>query len=166
MIVRTTAQPEKFIATIKGSVWTIDKDRPIFSIHTVETLLSEARAEPRFYLLLFGVFAGATLVLAALGIYGVMAYLVSLRRHEIGIRLALGAQIRDISRLMIGQGLRLTALGLSGGVLVALAPAGWLKSLFYDQRTTDPLTPALMALLLAGVALPACWIPVRRRLTR
>ena len=162
LIVRTAAEPEKFIAAIKGGIWALDKDQPVYSIDTVETLLSNALAEPRFYLLLFGVFASATLALVALGIYGVMTYLVSQRRHEIGIRLALGAQPRDILRLMLRQGLGLTALGLGAGVLATLALARWLKSLLYDQQATDPLTLALMALLLALVALLACWVPARR----
>ncbi|HMY76110.1 MAG TPA: FtsX-like permease family protein, partial [Blastocatellia bacterium] len=161
-IVRTSAQPEKFIAAVKGSVWAIDKDQPIYSINTAETLLSESLAEPRFYLLLFGVFAGATLGLVALGIYGVMAYLVTQRQHELGIRVALGAQPGDVVRLVLRDAMALIVVGLGCGLLAAFGLGRWLKNLLYEQSASDPLTFALISLLLAAVALAACWMPARR----
>lgn len=121
-----------------------------------------ALAEPRFYLLLLGFFAGVTLLLVSMGIYGVMAYLVSQRRHEIGIRIALGAQTRDVLRLVLGDGLWLTAIGIGAGALTALALGRWIRNLLYEQSATDPLTFALIALLLASVALVACYVPARR----
>ncbi|HMV48572.1 MAG TPA: ABC transporter permease, partial [Blastocatellia bacterium] len=162
LIVRTSAQPEKFIAAVKGSVWAIDKDQPIYSINTAETLLSESLAEPRFYLLLFGVFAGATLGLVALGIYGVMAYLVTQRQHELGIRVALGAQPGDVVRLVLRDAMALIVVGLGCGLLAAFGLGRWLKNLLYEQSASDPLTFALISLLLAAVALAACWMPARR----
>jgi len=162
LIVRTTAEANKLIPAVKGSIWAFDKDQPIYRINTVENLLSDALAEPRFYLLLLGFFAGVTLLLVSMGIYGVMSYLVSQRRHEIGIRIALGAQTRDVLWLVLRDGLWLTAMGIGAGALAALALGRWIKNLLYEQSATDPLTFALITLLLIGVALVACWIPARR----
>jgi putative ABC transport system permease protein len=162
LIVRTASDASKLIPAVKNSIWALDKDQPIYQINRVESLLSDALAEPRFYLSLFSVFAGATLLLVSLGIYGVMSYLVSQRRHEIGIRIALGAQPRDVLRLVLGDGLWLIVTGLGCGVLTALALGRWLKNLLYEQSATDPLTYVLIALLLAGVALLACYLPARR----
>ncbi len=162
LIVRTTAEANKLIPAVKSGIWTFDKDQPIYQINTVETLMSDALAEPRFYLLLLNVFAGVTLLLVSLGIYGVMSYLVSQRRHEIGIRIALGAQTRDVLRLVLGDGLLLTAIGIGIGALAALALGRLIRNLLYEQSATDPLTFVAVPLLLAGVALLACWIPARR----
>jgi putative ABC transport system permease protein len=162
LIVRATTEASKLITAVKGGIWAFDKDQPIYQINTVENLLSDALAEPRFYLTLLGFFAGVTLLLVSMGIYGVMSYLISQRRHEIGIRIALGAQTRDVLRLLLRDGLWLTAMGISAGALTALALGRWIKNLLYEQSATDPLTFALIALLLTGVALLACYVPARR----
>ncbi len=162
LIVRTTGEANRLIPAVKGGIWTFDKDQPIYQINTVENLMSSALAEPRFYLLLLSAFACVTLLLVSLGIYGVVSYLVSQRRHEIGIRIALGAQTRDVLRLVLGDGMLLTAIGIGIGVLAALALGRWIRNLLYEQSATDPLTFIAVPLLLAGVALLACWIPARR----
>jgi putative ABC transport system permease protein len=124
--------------------------------------LSNALAEPRFYLILLGCFAGFTLVLVALGIYGVMAYSVTQRTHEIGIRMALGADQAQVLRLMLQQGLLLALLGIGIGIAAALALARLMAAFLFGVPATDPLTFAAIAVLLLLVALLACYLPARR----
>jgi putative ABC transport system permease protein len=128
----------------------------------MEELLAETTAPRRFNLLLFGCAAAVALLLAGVGVYGVMAYLVAQRTHELGIRLALGAQQSDILRLAIGQGMQLALAGLALGLVAALALTRWLKNLLFDISATDPLTFVAIALLLAGITLLACYLPARR----
>jgi len=125
-------------------------------------LLSETVAPRRFSTVLLGVFAIFALVLAAVGIYGVMSYVVSLRINEIGIRMALGAQPRDIWRLIVGGGARLALAGIAIGLAGALALTRLLSSLLFEVRASDPITFGAVALLLAAVALLACYVPARR----
>ncbi len=125
-------------------------------------LMSAALAEWRFALFLLGIFAATALLLAAIGIYGVMAYAVTRRRHEFGVRMALGAQAQDLMKLVIGQGMKLALVGVAMGVLAALALTRLMKSLLFGVSATDPLTFIVIALLLLLVALLACWIPARR----
>src|SRR5262249_48041439 len=116
----------------------------------------------RFTLTLLGIFAGAALGLAVIGLYGVMAYAVAQRTHEIGVRMALGAGRRDVLRLIVGQGLKLVLMGLGLGLAGALALTRFLKTLLFGVSPTDPPTFTLIAVLLTAVALLACWIPARR----
>ncbi len=162
LIARTSEDAHKMIPAVKDGIWALDKDQPIYRINTVEALMSDALAEPRFYLLLLGVFAGITLLLVSLGIYGVVSYMVSQRRHEIGIRIALGAHTRDVLKLVLGEGLLLTTIGIGIGTLTTLALGRWIRNLLYEQSATDPLTFTLIALLLAALTMLACWIPARR----
>jgi putative ABC transport system permease protein len=162
LIVRTAGEASQMIAAVKGAVWSLDKDQPIYEINTVENLLSEALAEPRFYLFLLGCFAGLTLLLVTLGIYGVMSYAVSQRTHEIGIRMALGASGGTVLRLMLQYGLRLTGLGVLLGLGAALALSRLMAAFLFGVPATDPLVFAAIALLLIAVALLACYVPARR----
>ena len=125
-------------------------------------MLDETVAPRRFSTILLGAFALLALILAAVGIYGVMSYVVSLRINEIGIRMALGAQPRDIWRLIVGSGARLALAGIAIGLAGALALTRLLSSLLFEVRATDPVTFAAVALLLAAVALLACYVPARR----
>jgi putative ABC transport system permease protein len=125
-------------------------------------LLARAAARPRFNLLLLALFAGSALLLAALGIYGVTSYTVAQRTHEIGVRMALGAQRGDVVALVVGQGMGLALAGVGLGLLVALALSRLFAGLLFGVAATDPLTYAALALLLAAVALAACWLPARR----
>jgi putative ABC transport system permease protein len=128
----------------------------------MENLVSDAVTQPRFNLILLGIFGCIALVLSASGIYGVMSYTVTQRTHEIGIRMALGAGSRDVLRMVIGQGLRLAVIGIGLGLLASFLLTRYLSSLLFGVSATDPLTFALVALFLALVALAACFIPARR----
>lgn len=123
--------------------------------------MSNATAQPRFQTVLLGLFSGAALLLAAVGIYSVMAYLVRQRRHELGIRMALGASPRHILRFVIGQGMRYVLVGVVLGLAASFAFMRLIKSLFFDVSATDPLTFVMVTLLLVGVALVACYLPAR-----
>jgi putative ABC transport system permease protein len=128
----------------------------------MEQVLAESLNEPRFTMLLLGIFAGIAVTLAVVGIYGVLFYSVSQRTHEIGIRMALGAQKFDVLKMVVGQGMTLTLLGVVIGLASALAVSRYLRTLLFEVQPTDPVTYAGVAALLVMVALVACYIPARR----
>jgi putative ABC transport system permease protein len=161
-VVRTAGDPAALIDTIRSRVWEIDDDVVIEDVATMSSRYRQSVAEPRFNATLVGGFAALAMVLATLGIYGVVAYSASSRNREIGVRVALGAGKSDVFRLLLGQGLILTAAGIGVGLLVALGASRLLSSMVYGVTTTDPLTFAAVALLLAGVALSAAYVPARR----
>jgi ABC-type antimicrobial peptide transport system permease subunit len=134
----------------------------IWELGSVEQQFADAVARPRIVLLLMSVFAGFGLVLAAAGIYGVLSYLVAERRREIGIRLALGAQPGNVGRLILGNGLRLTAIGLVLGVVAALGLVRVMRSLLYEVEPTDPASVAAVVAILLATAVVASWWPARR----
>jgi putative ABC transport system permease protein len=162
LVLRTDAEPRSLVGGVQAAVRSIDPDQPTTNVRTMDELLSRSVAPRRFPLLLLATFAGLALVLAAVGIYGVMSCLVSQRRHEIGIRMALGAEARDVRRLVVGQGMRLVVVGLVLGALGALALTRVLRGLLFAVSATDPATFVAVAALLVLVALAACWIPARR----
>jgi putative ABC transport system permease protein len=162
LVVRTDGAPTGITTAVRGAVLEVDKDQPVYNIRTMEQWLTESVASHRLVMTLTSLFAGLALLLAGVGIYGVMAYTVAGRTHEIGIRVALGAQRRDVLRLIIGQGLRLAVLGVGLGLLGAFAATRVMASLLYGVSATDPLIFFGVAVLLAGVALLACYIPARR----
>jgi putative ABC transport system permease protein len=162
LVVRTTGDPRPLIGAVREEIRALDKDLPPYNIKTMSDVLFESLARERFTTLLLMVFAGLALVLASIGIYGVMSYSVTQRTHEIGIRLAIGAQTRDIFRQVVGQALRLAGIGVAVGLAGAFALTRLMASLLYGVSTTDPLTFALIAVLLAGVSLLASYIPARR----
>ena len=162
LIVRTAGDPLKLTGLVKQAVWSVNNDQPVSNIRTMEQVLAESVAEPRIFTLLMGVFAALALGLAAVGIYGVVSYSVSQRTHEVGVRMALGAERVDVLRLVVGQGMLLTGIGLGIGLAGAMALTRFLSSFLYGVRPTDPLTFAAVALALAGVALLATYIPARR----
>jgi putative ABC transport system permease protein len=140
----------------------MDSEQTIWRTQTMDELLARSVAGRRFSMLLLGVFAGVALVLAALGIYGVMAYSVTRRTHEIGIRIALGARTGDVLKLVVGQGMLLAGIGLALGLVAAFAVTRVLASLLYGVSATDPVTYAGITLLLACIAFLSCYIPARR----
>jgi putative ABC transport system permease protein len=162
LVVRTAGRAEDLMGTVQKEVRTLDPGQPILRIASMEEMLSTADALPRFNLFLFGVFAVLALGLAAIGIYGVMSYAVAQRTYEFGIRMALGAQSRDILNMVLRQGMTLVLTGVVIGLGGALALTRLLKTLLFGVNTTDPLTFGLIAVLLTTVALLACWIPARR----
>jgi putative ABC transport system permease protein len=162
MVARTSADPLKIVPTIRSELSQLDKDQPLYNVRTMEQVLSASIARQRFQMLLIAVFAGVGLVLASVGIYGVISYSVTQRTHEIGIRMALGAQRGDVLKMVVGHGMLLALVGVGVGLAAALALTRVMASLLYGVSATDPLTFIAVALLLAVVALAACYIPARR----
>src|SRR2546421_4170025 len=162
LVVRAHASVAGWTPTIKQAIWSVDKDQPIVRIATMDALLTASAAERRFALILFETFGLVALVLAATGIYGVLAGSVAERTREIGVRLALGAQRSDVLQLILRQGLVLTLSGVGFGLLAAWAMTRLLTKLLYGVTPTDPVTFGGVALLLGTVALFACYIPARR----
>jgi putative ABC transport system permease protein len=162
LAVQTTVRPDTLAATIREQVRALDPDQPVTSIRTTDELLLRTLSEAKFTLLLFGLFALLALVLAAIGIYGVMATAVTQRTHEIGLRMALGAQKLDVLRLVIGEGMIQVFIGIVAGLAAAVALTRLMSSLLFGVSATDPLTLALITFLLASVALLACYLPARR----
>jgi putative ABC transport system permease protein len=150
------------VAAMKSQIQEIDKDLPIADVKTMRQLLSESVSGRRFNMLLLAVFAGVALVLAAVGIYGVMSYSVSQRTHEIGIRMALGAQTSDVLKLVVGEGMLLALAGVAIGLVASLFLTRLMSSLLFGVSATDPITFALIAVILTGVALAASLVPARR----
>jgi putative ABC transport system permease protein len=162
LAIRANGDPLAYTGALRAAVWAVDPTQPVSDIRLMGDYVYSSAAQPRFNLLLLVTFALLALVLAAVGIYGVMSYSVTQRTHEIGIRLALGAQPRQIIRLVVGQGLGLVALGLGLGVAGAIAVTRLMATLLFGISATDPMTFALVASILAGVALLACYLPARR----
>jgi putative ABC transport system permease protein len=162
ILARTSGEPMAIVSAARSELHQMDADEPMASIVTAEQLLSDSFSRSRFTTILLGAFAGAALVLAAVGIYGVVAYTVAQRTSEIGIRVAMGAQRRDVLRLILAQGSRLIVSGVALGIAAGLLITRLLAGLLYGISATDPLTFAGVALLLAAVALMACYVPARR----
>jgi putative ABC transport system permease protein len=162
LIVRSSVDPAAIAAIVRREVSALDKNVPLARIQTMTERAAEVTSRTRFIALLLGLFAGLALLLSAIGIYGVMAYSVSARTRELGIRIALGAQSGAVLRLVLRTGLTPIGAGLALGLLAAFAAMRVMKSQLYDVSATEPLTFTAVALLMAGAALLACWIPARR----
>jgi putative ABC transport system permease protein len=162
LTIRTAAEPSSFAPLIEREVRAIDQEQPVADVRTMDQWVSRTLSQARFSSTLLTTFASVALLLAAIGIYGVMSYAVSLRTSEIGIRLALGAEARDILRMIVGHAVRLAGLGLAIGVVLALALSRTLGSLLYETAGTDPLTFAVVIAVLGSVALVASYFPARR----
>jgi putative ABC transport system permease protein len=162
IVARTAFNPSSFATALRDQVWSINKDQPVFSIKTMDETLSEMTSQRRFNMLLLSVFAAVALILASVGIYGVTSYSVTQRTHEIGVRMALGAEGRDVMKLILGQAMILTFLGLAIGLTAALFLTRLMSSLLYGVTATDPLTFGFISLILAIVAVVACFVPARR----
>jgi putative ABC transport system permease protein len=162
VVIRSHSDPTTLVPAIQDAIQKIDKDQPIFRVRTLTQNLRDITAQRRFLVLLLSIFAGTALALAAIGLFGVIAYSVSQRTHEIGIRMALGAQASDVLRLIIGQGLKLILIGVALGLAGAFALTRFLADLLFDVKPTDPITFAVVPLLLVTVALLASYLPARR----
>lgn len=163
LVVRTSAaDPRQLVGAMRREVAQIDRDQPMSEVATMEEVVAESIWQPRLYAMLFAVFAGGALVLALIGIYGVMAFLVQTRTHEIGVRMALGATARDVFKLIVGRGMKLTVIGVVIGVGGAIALTRLMHSLLFNTSATDPITFIVISLLLSLAAFFACYIPARR----
>jgi putative ABC transport system permease protein len=162
VVVRTTNDPHSLITAVQNEVHSMDKELPVYNVKTMDEYISATVAAPRFNTTLLVIFASVALVLTIVGLYGVMSYSVAQRTNEIGIRMALGAQTRDVLRLIVSQGFKLVLVGLGIGLIGAFALMRVISSLLFGVTTKDPLTFAAVAVLLAFVALLACYIPARR----
>lgn len=162
VLVRTEADPMSFVNPVREAIWSIDPDLPVGSVTTMAQHYSNAIAQPRFNMLLLALFGGLALLLASVGVYGLLSYHVAQRTQEIGIRMALGAQIRDVVRLVVGEGLWLTGIGVVVGLAGAVALTRVMANLLFGVSPIDVPTFALVAAFLAAVALLASYVPARR----
>lgn len=162
LVIRTGSEPASQVAAIRSTLGSIDPNIPIYDVRTLDELLSSSLGSRRFTMFLLGTFAVVALLLACVGLFGVMAYLVSQRTHEIGVRLALGARPGDVFRLIIGRGMALASVGSGLGLAGAWAIGRFLESMLYQIRPSDPITLASAPVLLLAVALLACYVPARR----
>jgi putative ABC transport system permease protein len=162
IVVRTAGDPHTMAGAMREAVWSLDRDLPIQKMQTMGQVLDERVAQRRLNMLLLGLFAAVALILAAVGVYGVMSYVVTQRKHELGIRVALGARPGDLIRLVVWQGMRLALLGVGAGLIVAVTLTRLMSTLLFGVSAFDPLTFIAIVLLMLLVALLASWIPARR----
>jgi putative ABC transport system permease protein len=161
LAVKTSGDPARFAPAVRTLVWDIDRTQPTFSVTTLEQALADSIAPRKFNMVLLGVFGMAALVLAVVGIFGVISYSVTQRTHEIGVRMALGAQPADILNMIFREGLLIVGVGLLVGIAGALA-AGQVVGSFLTVSARDPVTYVIVTAILLIVALSACFIPARR----
>lgn len=165
LVVRTTGSPLAVIGPIRSAMDQVDSRQVMYGIETMDGIISNSLSKQRFSMILMAVFACLALIMASIGIYGVVSYITSRRVHEIGVRIALGAQKRDVLRLVVRQGMFLALIGVGLGIVGALGLTRFLSSLLYGVKPTDPITFVAVSLILLGVALLACYIPARRAMT-
>jgi putative ABC transport system permease protein len=163
LALRTSSpEPRALAATVQREILAIDPDQPVYKVRTMDELMADSMARRRLAMLLLALFAVVALVLAAVGIYGVMSFSVTQRAHEMGIRLALGASRASVFRLVLGQSLWLALAGVALGLAGSLVMAGLISSLLFNVKPRDPLTFSLVAMLLTLVALIASYLPARK----
>jgi len=162
VVVRTAGPPLALVDPVRRTIHGLDRDLPISSVFTMDRVIVRSLWQPRLFSWIFAVFAGAALLLAVVGVYGVVSYSVAQRTREIGIRVALGADRGRVRALVLGQGMRATAVGTGIGLACALAVTRVMRALLYGVSPTDPVTFGLVTLVLAGTALVACLVPARR----
>jgi len=162
VFVRTTTNPAAKINEVRNAIWSLDRDLPIAKVRTMNEVLGESVAQPRLYMTLLSIFAVIALILASIGIYGVISYSVAQRGHEIGLRMALGAQRTNILRLVLAQGLKLVLIGIAIGIFCAFVGTRVITGLLYGVSPTDLVTFVAVPVFLAGVAMLACLIPALR----
>jgi len=162
LLVRSASDPLNLAGAVRSQVWALNKDQAVFNVRTMEQIVSQSIAPTRFSALLMGIFGAVALALAGVGIYGMVSYSVAQRTAEIGIRMALGAQPRDVLRIVIKQAMRLALLGVVVGLIAALALAQLFRNLLFGVGAADPFTFGAVTVVLFGVALLACWLPAHR----
>jgi putative ABC transport system permease protein len=162
LVIRTATEPHAAVSSLRSAVAEIDPNQPVVNMRSMEENISTNVAQPRFRAWLIGIFAVLALVLAAVGVYGVMSYTVTLRTSEIGVRVTMGAQPQDVFRIIVGEGLRLALLGVGVGLVTALALTRLLRSFLFGISAYDPITFIGVSLILTIVAVAACYFPARR----
>jgi putative ABC transport system permease protein len=162
LVMRTRVEPMSLATALRNAVWGVDKDQPVSNIDTMEHIVAGAVARQRFSTMLLGIFATLALMLAAVGIYGVMSYSVAQRTHEIGIRMALGARRSDVLKMTVKQGLKLVVIGVAIGLVAAFVLTRVMASLLFGVSATDPVTFVSIPLVLMVVAMLASYIPALR----
>ncbi|MEK6321098.1 MAG: ABC transporter permease [Acidobacteriota bacterium] len=162
LVARTAAEPASLAGAVRSSIQSVDRELPVFRVTTMERMVSESMTQRRFAMTLLGIFAIVALILASVGLYGVMSYSVTHRTNEIGIRMALGARATDVLGMVVGQGMKLSLAGVGIGLVGAFALTRVMGTLLFSVSATDPLTYVAVALLLVGVSLVACYVPARR----
>lgn len=162
LVIRTTSDPLSLVPAVSREIHAVDPDQPISNIATMSDVLTQQTGPRRLGMILLMVFAGLALLLASLGIYGVLSFFVAQQTREIGVRLALGAQLRDILGLVLKKGMGWALAGVAIGLVAAFVVARLMTSLLFGVRATDPITFAAIALVLLVVALFACYLPARR----
>jgi predicted permease len=162
LVVKTEVDPWSLAGPVRRQILAVDPDQPVYAVSPLEEKLSESTGQRRFTMELLGIFAALAILLAVVGVYGVMAYSVSLRIHEMGIRAALGAGRGEILRLTLGSGLRMATIGLAAGVVGSLGLTRFMSSLLYGVSPTDPMVLSLTALLLTGIVMMAAYLPAER----
>jgi putative ABC transport system permease protein len=160
--VRTQGRPEDALPAIRGRVHDLDPELPVSTVRTMDQWVSSNAAQPRLNSVLLGVFAFVALLIAAIGIYGVISYSVTQRTREIGVRMALGAPRRDVLRMIVGEGMRMGIAGIAAGLAGAVAVSRALSSMLFGVQARDPLTFASVATILVAIVLAACYLPARR----
>jgi predicted permease len=155
-------EPTSLASAVAGAVESLDPEQPVHTVQTMQKLVDDSVSGRRFAMLLFGAFAAIALTLALTGLYSVMSYIVAQRTHEMGVRMALGAQPRQVQTMVVTQGLRLVGLGLGCGIVASLALGSFMSSILYGVRATDPLTFVSVSFVLAATAFFASWLPARR----
>ncbi|HEV7796546.1 MAG TPA: FtsX-like permease family protein [Pyrinomonadaceae bacterium] len=162
VLVRTAGDPTTLVPALRSAVWAIDPKQPISNVSTLEMIVAESMAQPRLNMVLMGLFGMLALVLAAVGIYGLLSFAVTQRTQEIGIRMALGAQVTDVLRLILKQGMTLALVGVGLGLCGAFALTRLLRGLLFGVTPTDAMTFITVSGVLLAVALLACYVPARR----
>jgi putative ABC transport system permease protein len=162
VVIRTKVEPLSLSEQVRQALWKVDADQPMWKIRTVEFLVNRSVADRKFLLALMGLFASLAMILTMIGLYGVISYLVKQRTQEIGIRLALGAQMRDILQMVLKQGMVLVFTGVALGLATAWLSTRLIARLLYQVSATDPMTFAAISAFLIAVALLACYLPARR----
>jgi len=162
LVVQAKGDPKAIAPSLRATVRALDRDVPLADLHTMNELLSDSVAQPRFRTLLLGIFAALALILSAIGVFGVMSWLASRRTKEIGVRMALGASRREVLRMVLGEGLRVALIGVAIGLVAAFASTRMIKELLFGVAPADPATFVAVSLLLVAVILTACYFPARR----
>jgi putative ABC transport system permease protein len=160
--VRTRGEPLAALGAVRAAVWSVDADLPLARVSTMEQNIERSTGPRRFSMLLLGGFAILALVLASIGLYGVMSYSVTQRTQEIGVRIAVGARAREVQVLVLGQGMRLTLVGVAIGLAGGVGVTRFMRSMLFNVSATDPATFVVIALVLVGVSALASWLPALR----